>query len=600
MGAINNNQPYLEYTVDDANAVVAVKVDGAIVQKTSGQNLSPLDDGSHTIWIGATDAAGNPAFGQANFSIDTVTPTGDITINSDATYTTNAVAILTLSASDLNGVTSMRFSADGSDWSSLEEAYVSSRQWTLAFEGTNTVYVKYKDSVGNWSVPYSDSIILDTDPPVGSIVINNNDVYSTSLVTALTLSATDGNSVLAMKLSSNGVDWSYPEPLVTSMTWTFASEETNTVYVTYMDNAGNWSEVYSDTITFDRTAPVCLDGGIVINSGASYATDPTVTLTLSGTDSSGIAKMQLTNDETAWPIHEEDYQTTKTWQLASGEGVKSVSVRFKDAAGIWSPACTDTIVLDTTPPVGTIIINNGALYANSASVSLVLAAYDANGVAAMGLSNDSGSTWSTLPLVSQMTWILSSDDGQKNVYVKYQDNAGLWSAGTAASITLDTTPPAGIIYTKIAAGRDHVLGLKSDGTLWAWGGNAGGQLGDGTMISRTFPVQVGTASDWISIAAGNYTSYAIDSNGSLWAWGDNAFGQLGNNKITDSLIPVNVINANPDTTWVAVAGGANFALAIKSDGSLWAWGDNAYGQLGNNFPTDSLIPQSCLTTLIGP
>jgi alpha-tubulin suppressor-like RCC1 family protein len=128
-------------------------------------------------------------------------------------------------------------------------------------------------------------------------------------------------------------------------------------------------------------------------------------------------------------------------------------------------------------------------------------------------------------------------------------------------------------------GFGNGLALKTNGTLWAWGGNEWGELGQGTSddLSHPVPTQIGTDSDWVSIAAGEYSCFAIKSDGSLWAWGENRGGQLGTGDRTNRFVPTRV---GTGTGWVAVAPGWYHCLALKRDGSLWAWGSNTYGELG--------------------
>lgn len=139
----------------------------------------------------------------------------------------------------------------------------------------------------------------------------------------------------------------------------------------------------------------------------------------------------------------------------------------------------------------------------------------------------------------------------------------------------------------IAAGWNHTLGIKNDGTLWAWGGNSSGQLGDGTTTDRTLPVQVGAGTTWSAIAAGNSFSLALKSDGTLWAWGANSKGQLGDGTATDQKSPVQIASG---TAWSAISAGSSFALALKNDGTLWAWGANSAGQLGVGTIVDGLVP----------
>lgn len=115
------------------------------------------------------------------------------------------------------------------------------------------------------------------------------------------------------------------------------------------------------------------------------------------------------------------------------------------------------------------------------------------------------------------------------------------------------------------------LGIQHDGTLWAWGRNNLGQLGDGTTINRSIPTQIGTDTDWAFVATGTNSSYALKQDGSLWGWGDNSEGQLSDGSIVGRLSPAQIL---PGTTWIKVSAGEKFVIAQKTDGTLWACGGN--------------------------
>jgi alpha-tubulin suppressor-like RCC1 family protein len=132
--------------------------------------------------------------------------------------------------------------------------------------------------------------------------------------------------------------------------------------------------------------------------------------------------------------------------------------------------------------------------------------------------------------------------------------------------------------SQVAAGRTFALALKSDGTVWAWGDNENGQLGDDTGFSSGVPVQVKGLSGVTRVAAGDSTGYALRSDGTVWAWGLNSFGQLGNGTVTRSFKPVRVSGLHGITQ---IAAGDYFALALRSDGTVRAWGDDQDGELGN-------------------
>ncbi len=160
-------------------------------------------------------------------------------------------------------------------------------------------------------------------------------------------------------------------------------------------------------------------------------------------------------------------------------------------------------------------------------------------------------------------------------------NGSTTNASSAVQVGSATNWVAG------AGGGGHSLGLRTDGTLWAWGFNAYGQLGDGSTLDRTTPVQVSSATNWVSMATGNGHSLGLRSDGTLWAWGGNPYGQLGDGTTSFRSAPVQIGTA---TNWVSVAAGYDHSLALKSDGTLWAWGLNTSGQLGNSTTTNALSP----------
>jgi alpha-tubulin suppressor-like RCC1 family protein len=143
----------------------------------------------------------------------------------------------------------------------------------------------------------------------------------------------------------------------------------------------------------------------------------------------------------------------------------------------------------------------------------------------------------------------------------------------------------------IAAGGYHSLALKNDGTVWAWGFNADGQLGNDANENETRAVQVKTLQGIVAIAGGSHHSLALKNDGTVWAWGDNADGQLGNASKTPSKLPV---KTNLEKI-VAIAGGGYHSLALKNDGTVWAWGYNANGELGNGQDQSSSTPQQVST-----
>lgn len=153
---------------------------------------------------------------------------------------------------------------------------------------------------------------------------------------------------------------------------------------------------------------------------------------------------------------------------------------------------------------------------------------------------------------------------------------------------------SGLEIVELALGSNHSLALAGDGTVWAWGMNHFGQLGDGTTTDSARPTQVCGLSNIVSLFADGYHSFAIDSNGSVWAWGANIGGALGNGTYDDSHIPTQVVGVS---NLVSIVTGFQHTIAIDLSGSIWAWGWNYSGQLGNGTTTLSLTP--CQITGIG-
>jgi alpha-tubulin suppressor-like RCC1 family protein len=180
-----------------------------------------------------------------------------------------------------------------------------------------------------------------------------------------------------------------------------------------------------------------------------------------------------------------------------------------------------------------------------------------------------------------------------------------WGANTNGALGLgDTTNRSSPVqvgalttWSKISC-NNHMLAIKTDGTLWAWGLNNKGQLGLGDVTARSSPVQVGALTDWAQVAAGSDFSLAVKTDGTLWSWGEGGQGQLASSGIADRSSPVQV---GILTNWQYLAelpGSGTSALAVKTNGTLWAWGSNSSGQLGTSDTTNysSPVQVGALTT----
>lgn len=170
------------------------------------------------------------------------------------------------------------------------------------------------------------------------------------------------------------------------------------------------------------------------------------------------------------------------------------------------------------------------------------------------------------------------------------NNGQLGNGNTTARSSPGTTAGGGTTWCAVSAGVSHVLAIKTDGTLWTWGSNNSGELGIGTSFTpRSSPGTVaGGGTTWCFISAGTSSSAAIKTDGSLWTWGWNSCGRLGDSSTTDRSSPGTVDGGG--NTWCKVSVKYNSSLALKTNGSLWSWGYNGFGQLGDETTTNRSSP----------
>jgi len=168
---------------------------------------------------------------------------------------------------------------------------------------------------------------------------------------------------------------------------------------------------------------------------------------------------------------------------------------------------------------------------------------------------------------------------------------------TVGGTTVGDALPPGVTFTAVSAGERSSVALGSDGKAYTWGNNIAGQLGDGTTTDSSEPVAVAAGAvpagvTFTAVSAGGIYALALGSDGKAYTWGDNFYGQLGDGTTTNSLEPVAVAaGAVPaGVTFTAVSAGTTHALALGSDGWVYAWGNGADGRLGYGSNTDALVP----------
>ena len=194
-----------------------------------------------------------------------------------------------------------------------------------------------------------------------------------------------------------------------------------------------------------------------------------------------------------------------------------------------------------------------------------------------------------------VSWKMSIND-ISNLYAWGQNSSGQLGDGTTISRSSPTRSVSFTDWISASAGREHSLGVRANGTIWAWGRNSYGQLGNNiaSIINQSSPVSViGGFTDWISASAGGYHSIGVRANGTLWAWGSNGFGQLGNNTVISNRSPVLAVGGFTD--WISASAGDDHSLGVRANGTLWAWGRNGSGRLGDG----TTIPKSSPVSVVG-
>jgi alpha-tubulin suppressor-like RCC1 family protein len=179
-------------------------------------------------------------------------------------------------------------------------------------------------------------------------------------------------------------------------------------------------------------------------------------------------------------------------------------------------------------------------------------------------------------------------------------NNSIWSWGCGGNgrlgdnTTVDKSSPVSVIggftdWCQLALGEKHGAALRTNGTIWAWGYNNCGQLGDNSTVAKSSPVSVvGGFTDWCQVSAGTAHSLGVRTNGTAWAWGRQSLGALGDNSSVNKSSPVSVVGGFTD--WCQVSGGGSFSIALRQNGTAWAWG---YGlPLGNNCTANQSSPVS--------
>ncbi|MCG8528379.1 MAG: fibronectin type III domain-containing protein [Opitutales bacterium] len=296
--------------------------------------------------------------------------------------------------------------------------------------------------------------------------------------------------------------------------------------------------------------------------------------------------------------------TTDTFYSITGldAGAQHViTLRSADASGKLS-SLSNALVVNT--PYFALLNNNTRLAAGEGFSSVL---NDVGSLSLWGLNDQhqvSSSTESQIhsPIISDAAVLFAEVELGKSHGLALEPDGSVWVWGSNASGQLgngsnvDVTIPEkllGVKATAVATGKDHSLFLQADGTVWGFGQNSSGQRGDGTLTDQNSPIQVGGLTDVVAIAAGADHSMAIKSDGTVWTWGNNSNGQLGDGTVSSRSSPIQVASISNATL---LAAGDAYSLVVDASGDTWAFGKNDKGQLGDGTTTERLLPVEILSS----
>ena len=297
--------------------------------------------------------------------------------------------------------------------------------------------------------------------------------------------------------------------------------------------------------------------------------------------------------------------TATNWASVAGGYFHSAAVRQDGTLWTWGRndygALGDGTTTNSTVPVqvGTatnwVSVSAGLYYTMAVRADGTLWGFGYNGFGQLGQGT---ATNSLVPVQvgTASNWVSVSGTNSHTLAVRADGTLWAWGRNfygqlgngtdftTGYDYSFSTVPmQVGTATTWVSASASegaHSLAVRSDGTLWSWGYNNFGQLGDGTTTNRNLPQQVGTATTWASVSGGYYHTLALQGDGTRWGFGYNGSGVLGRgaNVYASSNVPVQTDVA----TWVSVSAGQSHSVGEQSCRAVWAWGDNSFGQVGDN------------------
>jgi alpha-tubulin suppressor-like RCC1 family protein len=452
---------------------------------------------------------------------------------------------------------------------------------TFAWTGSAGSFTSASSLSTSWSAP--------SQPGPVSLTLTVTDSQGASSTVSLTIMVRASTGTAAVNVAFNS--WPQVSNISASST-NVEVNETTTLLATASDNDGDtlhyqwtascpgtWSDANALSSRFTPAAPP-----------APSATCTPCALTVTVTDgrggqTTGSLSICVGPKPAAHlpPVLEETYQSTASvpqndpvtlrvratdpqgsplsFSWAANMGTLAEPTEAANASEIlWTaPACIPA----EGPPSITVTVTNALGLSTSASFSV------SGGEACAGLRILAAA-------VGTVHTVVLKEDG--TVWTSGDNSSGQLGDGTTTSRLLPVQALGLTQATAVASGWAHSVALKADGTVWAWGRNLWGELGDGTTTGRATPGQVQGLTHVTAIAAGQGHTVALKDDGTVWSWGLNQAGALGDGTLTNRATPVQVQGL---TQIIEIAVGDEHNAALKADGTVWTWGRNDWGQIGN-------------------
>jgi len=540
------------YTAITTVTLTAVTPGAVIHYTTNGANPTSADSSvssggtisiDQSVTLKAAAWAGSMPSSNVAVAVYTMNLPAPTFSPSAGTYYTNQSVTLT---SSVSGAT-IRYTTDGSDPTTSSPI----ASGPIAVDVTTTIKAKafltgWTDSaIGTGA--FTLKAVTPTLSPAGGAYTSAQSVTVTTTTPSTTITyTTDGSEPTQGSTAYTG-------PIAVSSRMTVRAKAWRTGW------SASDSGIGSFWVTVGTVATPTLTPG-----GSAFA-DATYVSMSSATDGASIHYTLDSSSPTEasplyrWPIKIAVTTTVKAKAFkagVAGSAIASESYTIGDAAAVATPVIT---------PIGGWYTSGRVVTITDATTDSVIH-YTTNGV----------DPTETDPVITSGNTL--------NVYQSQVIKARAWKSGLT---------PSGVrrvdfaVTGDVAANWASSYVLKGDGTVWSFGNNDYGQLGDGTLVSHAAPAQISGLANVIAIAAGEEHALALKADGTVWTWGDNFYGQLGDGTTTRRSSPVQIVGLS---TVVAVAAGSGHSLALKADGTVVAWGKNASGQLGDGTTTNRLTP----------